>query len=125
MLLIYPVYYLLLWRFFRDFVPAFWYSNGVSFLTQTLQLVCAFFILKSLGLTTHYFYYLTLFLVAAVVSIIPLTLGGLGSREFVFLIAPGYLPVSGDLGVAFALIYFFITAVSSFLGLILTFVDEQ
>ena len=46
-------------------------------------------------------------------------MGGLGAREAVFTFAPDYLPVSGEVGVAFAFMIFATIALSSLAGFFL------
>ena len=63
----FPVYYLMLAKFWPTFKPAFWKTTGYSFITQASQVLFAFLLLKSLGVNAEEFAYLVLFMVAGVV----------------------------------------------------------
>ena len=69
---------------FHDMLPIFWNSFIHSALVQLAQLGSAFFILKSLGIQMDTLSYLFIFLLSSIVSVLPLTIGGIGSREVTF-----------------------------------------
>jgi len=87
---------------------------GLSLGIQALQGAAAGALMLALGLEGML--YLLLFFVSGVAALLPITLGGAGARELVFLYALPWagLPASG--GVAMALLFFAITAVSSLVG---------
>jgi uncharacterized membrane protein YbhN (UPF0104 family) len=51
-----------------------------------------------------------------VVAVLPFTVGGVGARELVMIMGYTYLPINPNSAVAFSLLFFLITALSSFLG---------
>lgn len=83
---------------------------------QAAQLICAACILWSLGITVHLFLYLGLFLASSLAAMLPISFGGIGLRELVFLYAAQYLPIDQTAAVSLGLIFFLITAASSLIG---------
>ncbi|MDP2041078.1 MAG: lysylphosphatidylglycerol synthase transmembrane domain-containing protein [Algoriphagus sp.] len=111
-----PVFWLAQKFFFRDFLPSFWSANGWSFAGQIAQLVCAWFILKSLGITEDILAYQLVFLLSSIVAVLPLTIGGVGARELVFIYAHEYAGIEETAAVAFSLMFFLISAAVSLVG---------
>ena len=70
-------------KFFGYVLPVFWKAFGLSALVQLFQLMSVLFILKALAIELNTVSYLFIFLVSSIVSVIPLTLGGIGSRELI------------------------------------------
>lgn len=120
----YPMYYIVVKYVFKSFLKSFHISNLYSFGVQTFQLICAFFIFKSLGVQGLYLEYLTLFLISSVVAVLPFTIGGVGARELVFIFGANYFMIDKNTAVAFSILFFLITALSSFSGLFLKTGDK-
>jgi glycosyltransferase 2 family protein len=118
-ILVFPAYYLLLRLFFKDFTCHFFKTNLQSLGVQLLQIGCAFFILVALGVDARYVEYFALFLVSSIVAVLPFTIGGIGAREMVFLFAGMYLGIEEHQAVTFSILFFLITALSSFVGIFL------
>lgn len=87
--------------------------------TQLLQLACAWCLVVALDLQGVWIETLTLFLLSSVAAVLPLSIGGIGIREFVFLYGFGELGLPVEKGVAFSMLFFLITALSSFVGVML------
>ncbi|WP_439483744.1 lysylphosphatidylglycerol synthase transmembrane domain-containing protein [Cyclobacterium plantarum] len=109
-------FYLVMFLFFRSFMGSIPSSTGYSFLNQVLQLFSAFFILMSLGVGQQYIPYLFVFLVSSTVSVLPLTIGGVGARELVFVLAHDYVGINENVAVAFSLLFFLVTVMTSVSG---------
>lgn len=113
----------LLWGLYRFLFPrfrsVFFPTTFLGILTQLFQLAAAWAIARALGLEEHLVEVLTLFLLSSVAAVLPISVGGVGIREFVFLTGFGLLGLSPDPGVAFSLLFFLITALSSLTGLFL------
>jgi uncharacterized membrane protein YbhN (UPF0104 family) len=62
--------------------------------------------------------YLSLFMASSVVAVLPITIGGIGARELVFILGHQWLPVDQEKAVAFSFLFFLVTAFSSLSGLI-------
>ncbi|WP_292664523.1 lysylphosphatidylglycerol synthase transmembrane domain-containing protein [Nitratifractor sp.] len=123
LVLVYPVTWLLYRRGFR---PVFRTTAWLGAVTQLLQLLSAWMLALALGLQGHLIEVLTLFLLSSVAAVLPLSVGGVGIREFVFLYGFQLLGLDTARGVAFSVLFFLITAVSSFTGLFLRHgLDEE
>jgi len=104
--------------FFKDFVPVFVSTNLQSFLVQLLQTLAALLILRSIGISENTMAYLFVFLVSSIVAVLPITVGGVGSREFTFLLGAKWLGLDMNLSVALSFIFYLITAFTSLWGII-------
>ena len=120
-----PLSVLVFWfvnkKFFPTTLPVFWKSFGYSALVQLAQLVCVVFILKALAITTDVVEYLFVFLVSSIVSVIPLTIGGIGSREVTFLYGAEWLGLNEGVSISISFTFFLITALTSFFGILYHF----
>jgi len=116
LILIYPGFYFFVKLFFKIFLDYFNWSNMLSMGVQICQLISAFFILLSLDIHNLYLEYLVLFLLSSIVAVLPFTIGGIGARELVFVFGANYLLIDKNTAVAFSLLFFVITAISSFSG---------
>ncbi len=115
-----PLSILVFWylnkRFFGYVLPIFWKSIVYSALVQLAQLVCVWFIMKSLGIELHQIAYLVIFLVSSIVSVIPLTVGGIGSREATFFYGASLMGLNENISVGISVVFFLITAFVSLFG---------
>jgi len=106
-------------RFFSFVYPVFWKSLGYSALVQLAQLVSVLFILQALDAQGDNIAYLFIFLISSIVSVLPLTIGGIGSREVVFYYGALWLGLGET--VSISMLFFLITATVSLLGIIYHF----
>lgn len=111
--------------FFTSTLPVFWKSVSFSALVQLAQLVCVLFVLKSLSVDTDFIEYLFVFLVSSIVSVIPLTIGGIGSREITFLYGAKWLGLDESTSIGISFTFFLITALTSLFGVIYHFKKPQ
>lgn len=111
-----PLYSFIVGKFFYQFHSSFWTTNFHSLGVQLMQVVSAYFILRSMGVQDHYLEYQVLFLISSVVAVFPFTIGGVGARELTFILGYQYFGIDQNVAVAFSLIFFLITAVSSMVG---------
>lgn len=116
LVLAYPLSWLALRWFYKKYLPIFHYTNLQSLGVQGLQVICAWAILMALGVEAHYTDYTTLFLVSSVVAVLPFTIGGVGARELVFIYGVEFLLIQESTAVAFSVLFFVITAISSLAG---------
>ena len=107
--------------FFITTLPVFWKSVGFSALVQLTQLISALCILKSLSVSLDTIEYLFVFLVSSIVSVIPLTIGGIGSREVTFLYGAEWLGLDASTSIGISFTFFLITALTSLFGVIYHF----
>jgi len=104
-------------RFFGYVFPIFWKSVGYSALVQSLQLASLYCILSALSITVQIPAYLFVFLISSIVSVVPLTIGGIGSREVTFYYGALWLGLDQDTSIGISMAFFLITAFVSFLGI--------
>ncbi|MEO1050427.1 MAG: lysylphosphatidylglycerol synthase transmembrane domain-containing protein [Bacteroidota bacterium] len=116
----YPAFYLFNRILFKRFTIRFFNTNLFSLGVQGSQVICAYFLLQALAINDHQLEYLLFFLVSSVITIIPFTPGGAGARELVFVLAADYSSVQEETAVAFTLLFFIITSVSSLFGAFLS-----
>jgi len=110
--------YLAFRRFFPYLLRVFRISNLLSIVVQLLQLCSALLILLSLKVPGSLEGYLFVFLISSMVAVLPLTVGGIGSREFTFMLGAQWLGLDLNLSIALSLLFYLITAFSSFWGII-------
>ncbi len=108
-------------KFFPYLLPVFWKSSGYSALVQLAQLISAWFILKALGIETYTIFYLFIFLLSSIVAVLPLTIGGIGSREVVFFYGATWLDLDQNSSVTISMVFFLITAFVSLTGILYHF----
>lgn len=111
------VFWLLNKRFFGYVFPVFWKSTWYSALVQCLQLVSLYCILSALSIENHILAYLFVFLISSIVSVLPLTIGGIGSREVTFYYGAIWLGLNQDTSIGISMTFFLITASVSLLGI--------
>lgn len=112
----FPAFVFFVRIFFREFKKHVQVTTLQSFVVQGLQIVCAYFILISLGVEDKFIAYKVLFLISSVVAVFPFTIGGVGARELTFILGYQYLGISENVSVAFSLLFFLITAAVSLIG---------
>lgn len=118
LILAYPSYYILVHFLFPVFKKVNHITNLQAIGVQLLQVVCAFFMLRSFGITDGYLDYFTLFLVSSVAAALPISLpGGIGVREGVLVTGAGLFALNENAAAAFASLFFIITLFSSLIGL--------
>lgn len=110
-----PCFYIFTKLLFNYVLPKFSTVTLLSLGVQLVQVLCAFVLLKAFGIAEHYMDYLSLFLVSSVATVIPLTIGGFGAREMVFIYGAQYLPINQEIAVAVAMSFFGVSLLSSFI----------
>lgn len=112
------VYYLFVRFLFPYFLKVFWKTTIEGMGVQIAQLISCVFILLSLGYWGNIPEYLMLFLVSSMVSVLPITIGGAGARELTFLYGSQFLGLDPAISVALSLIFYLISLVVSFAGIV-------
>lgn len=123
--LVLPVYYLFVRILFPVFKPAFVRTSHLSFWVQIGQVSAAFCLLLALDVQDPFVDYLTLFMISSVVAVLPFTIGGVGARELVFLYGYEYLQIQEGKAIAFTILFFGVTALSSLVGLPFVFTIDR
>lgn len=98
-------------------LSAFWGSFWYSAVLQLIQLGATYCIMLALGVNTNELAYLFIFMVSSVVSVIPLTIGGIGSREVTFLYGSKWLGLDAGTAIGISFAFFLITALVSLTGI--------
>ncbi|MBV6643083.1 MAG: flippase-like domain-containing protein [Cyclobacteriaceae bacterium] len=124
-ILVLPVYYLFIKVLFPVFKSAFIPTSHLSFWVQIGQLTSAFCLLLALNIQDPFVDYLTLFMISSVVAVLPFTIGGVGARELVFLYGYQYLQIQEGKAIAFTILFFMVTALSSLVGLPFVFTIDR
>lgn len=109
------VYWIVVKKWFSYSLPVFWKSLLLSALVQFSQLLCVFFIVLALGMETDILAYLLIFLLSSIAAVLPLTIGGIGSREVTFLYGSGFLGLDETLSISLSICFFLMTALVSLL----------
>ena len=108
------------WAFLHFLFPylkqAFFKITGQSLIVQGVQAVAVYFLLLSLSTPGDLTGYLFLFLISSIVSVIPISLGGAGTRELTFLFGAQYLGLDESVSVAISLMFYLIQALVSAVG---------
>lgn len=115
--------YLIIKKWFRDFFPGFWPTFFWGLVVQLFANASAYFIILSLGITHDLNKYLFIFLVASIAAVLPLTLGGLGAREIVFLELSKYFHLNEHTSVLIGFLVYITVVISSAGGMIYVFID--
>jgi len=115
-------FYLFLYIFNRSLTPAYLPTIIWASLAQTLQMIAAILILNSFDTNTSQMYnaYLFLFFLSAIAGSVPITLGGIGAREVVFMWGAQYLGVNENSAIALSLLFYTASAITALPGLIFT-----
>ncbi len=100
-------------RFLKIHAGLFWWSLAL----QGMQFISAILILVAFHQTSDLFDYLFLFFVSAIATALPITIGGIGAREMVFLIGAKMLGLNNELCIALSLMFFLLSAIISLGGL--------
>ena len=110
-------FYLVIRYFFPDFTSVYTQTSLQAFAVQILQVICAYAIFIAIGGSGKAMEYLFLFLVSSIVATLPITIGGVGSREISFLYGSQLLGLDQHLSIALSLAFYIITAFTSFWGI--------
>jgi uncharacterized membrane protein YbhN (UPF0104 family) len=88
-----------------------------SLIVQLLQIATAWAILKGIGINNLETGYLFIFLISSIVSMLPFTIGGIGSREIAFLYGAQWMGLDINASVAIGLMFYLVIAFVSFFGI--------
>lgn len=110
-------------RWWKVFRPGFISTFGLGLGVQALQVLSVICIMAALGLPLNQPAYLFLFLLSSVASVLPLTVGGIGIRELVFLEGSRFFGLSNESAVLISLVFYLITLLTSAAGAYYMFRD--
>lgn len=118
------LYRLIAARFLKESAQVTWEALRYSIGVQAMALAAVTALLLGMHAGGHIMEYQLLFLAAAILGLLPVTVGGLGIREATFYYGAGVLshfsavPIDPELGVTLSLCYFALTALSSLPGIL-------
>ncbi len=93
------IYYFVAYKFFKEYTKYFFEAHAKALLVQGLQVLTIIFILFGQDFTEKYSPYLLSFLISALATIIPISVGGAGVRETVFTQLTKVFPMDKTLAV--------------------------
>lgn len=112
------LYWATIRTFFRYFSKSITVTTLMSILVQLLQIISILCITKAIGIGDKYLELVLIFLVSSAVAVLPFTIGGVGARELVFLYGSLWWGIGQTESVTISFLFFIITAVVSFWGII-------
>jgi uncharacterized membrane protein YbhN (UPF0104 family) len=109
---------------FKDFLQSFFQTFLWALTVQLSQVICVYFIMLSLHLPLSQHEWVFIFLLAAVISVLPISLGGgLGTREVIFAEGARFFHLDPQTGVIISLLFYLLTVIGSVWGLYYNFHD--
>ena len=90
-------------------------SLGLSVINQFLQFLAIFCIILSLGIENNYIEIIVVFICSSILSVF--SIGGIGIREYVFLISASFINISPELSASLGLLFTFSASFSTIPGL--------
>lgn len=122
-----PILYFIIKKFFSDFLPGFWSTFFLGALVQLAILVCIYSVLMALNIQHDIIILIFVFLVAVIISVLPISIGGgLGVREFAIIEGAKFagLEIQGQQNaLVMSLLFYFITLVCSLVGIVFVIND--
>ena len=107
----------------KDFISSFLPTLILGIVVQTSQVFCVYLIMSAMGIPIHVTEYVFIFLISSMVAVLPLTIGGLGAREVVFLEGSKYFGLAQETSVIISLLFYLITLITSAVGLFYVYND--
>lgn len=115
------IYWLVVRRFFKPFGIAIPPAIILSFIIQGCQLLSFCCLLLFLNAPSSIlFAYGALFFAGSVIAALPISIGGIGTRELAMVTGAGYLALSPATAVSASLFFYIITALSALVGWMLS-----
>ncbi|MDB4999713.1 MAG: hypothetical protein JWR76_790 [Mucilaginibacter sp.] len=111
------IYYFVAYKFFKEYTHYFFQAHVKAVAVQSLQLLAIVFIMIGQDFTGKYSPYLLSFLISALATIIPISIGGAGVRETVFTWLTKFFPMEKSLTVFLPGTFYLISIIVALLGL--------
>ncbi len=106
-------YYIVKYIFYNQHI--YFKSLGLSVINQFLQFLAIFCIILSLGIENNYIEIIVVFICSSILSVF--SIGGIGIREYVFLISASFINISPELSASLGLLFTFSASFSTIPGL--------
>ena len=124
-LVLIPIGYGILYFLCKRLIPRIihFYNKiiGLSFAVQILQVLCILILVIDLGYSSEWLGFTVLFLVSSIIAAIPITIGGLGSREIAGLYLAELLVLDVNVAISIGLIFYILTLLLSLFGMVYSF----
>ncbi len=114
--LAYIAYIAVIRRFFEDYSQSIIITSIISLMLQVMQLMTIHLILIGLGIVDGFEDYWFIYLISGIAFIIPVTVGGVGSREVVFFYGSQLLQIDLSVAITLSLILYCMRALVSLFG---------
>jgi uncharacterized membrane protein YbhN (UPF0104 family) len=111
------IYYFVAYKFFREYTRFFFAAHAKAVVVQGLQVSAIVFILLGQDFTGKFSPYLLSFLLSALATVIPISIGGAGVRETVFTWLTKFFPMEKSLTVFLPGTFYLISIIVALLGL--------
>ncbi|QHS57801.1 flippase-like domain-containing protein [Mucilaginibacter sp. 14171R-50] len=111
------IYYFVAYKFFREYTLYFWQAHVKAIGVQSLQLLAIVFIMIGQDFDGKYSPYLLSFLISALATIVPISVGGAGIRETVFTWLTKFFPMEKSLAVFLPGTFYIISLLVALLGI--------
>ena len=98
-------------------LSVFYPTTALSVVLQVIQVVAAYVLLLGLGSFENAWPFLLIFTLSSMLSVLPLSIGGIGLREVTFFYGAQWLQLDSEMAVALSVLFFAINALVSLLGL--------
>jgi uncharacterized membrane protein YbhN (UPF0104 family) len=111
------IYYFVAYKFFKEYTHYFFQAHLKAVVVQSLQLLAIVFVMIGQDFTGKYSPYLLSFLISALATIIPISIGGAGIRETVFLQLTKVFPMDESLATFLPGSFYIISLIVALLGI--------
>ncbi|MDB5288690.1 MAG: hypothetical protein JWR05_3639 [Mucilaginibacter sp.] len=111
------IYYFVAYKFFKEYTRFFFAAHAKAVVVQSLQVSAIVFILLGQDFTGKFSPYLLSFLLSALATVIPISIGGAGVRETVFTWLTKFFPMEKSLTVFLPGTFYLISIIVALLGL--------
>ncbi len=116
--------YIVVRYFLKDFLSGLFHTFIWGIAVQLMMLFAIYSIMLSLHLPLLQSEWVFIFLIASVVSVLPISLGGgLGTREVVFMSCANYFGIDMHIGIIISLLFYLSNLIASIGGLYFVFND--
>lgn len=109
-------YYTIIGKYFSDYSKRFFRTHLKALGAQSMQVICAIFLLYALDFEGKFAPYLLMFLLSSLVAVVPFTVGGLGAREMVFVFGAKYFQLDTHLAILISLLFYLTSALLAAFG---------
>ncbi|GAB2698211.1 lysylphosphatidylglycerol synthase transmembrane domain-containing protein [Mucilaginibacter koreensis] len=111
------VYYIVAHYFFKEYTRYFWQGHVKAVLVQSMQVCTIILIMQGQNFTGKYAPYLLSFLLSSMASVIPISVGGAGIREWIFTQLSPVFNMDVGLAVFLSISFYLVSLVVALLGI--------